>query len=148
MTDESPRHSVSVAGVVIDEDGHALIIQRRDNAHWEPPGGVLERDESITDGLLREVKEETGLTVEPTALTGIYKNMRRGIIAFVFRCRAIDGNLRENAEVTRFKWVQESDVSALMSEAYAVRILDAFGSQTVPAIREHDGVRLLVPAGR
>ena len=89
MTDEDTRHSVSVAGVVIDEDGRALIIQRRDNAHWEPPGGVLERNETVTDGLLREIKEETGLTVEPVALTGVYKNMSRGIIALVFKCRAI-----------------------------------------------------------
>jgi 8-oxo-dGTP diphosphatase len=73
VTTEDTRHSVSVAGVVIDEDGRALVIQRRDNAHWEPPGGILERDETITDGLLREVKEETGLIVEPIALTGIYK---------------------------------------------------------------------------
>jgi 8-oxo-dGTP diphosphatase len=146
VTDESPRHSVSVAGVVIDGDGRALIIQRRDNAHWEPPGGILERNESITDGLLREVKEETGLTVEPTALTGVYKNMSRGIIALVFRCRAVGGELTKNAEVTGFRWVRESDVSSIMSEAYAVRILDAFQPQTVPAIREHDGVKLLVSA--
>ncbi len=77
MTSEDTRHSVSVAGVVIDEDGRALVIQRRDNAHWEPPGGILERDETITDGLLREVKEETGLLVVPVALTGVYKNIRK-----------------------------------------------------------------------
>jgi 8-oxo-dGTP diphosphatase len=40
----TPKHSVSVAGVVIDEDERVLLIQRRDNGHWEPPGGVLELD--------------------------------------------------------------------------------------------------------
>jgi len=147
VTDEDTRHSISVAGVVIDEDGRALIIQRRDNAHWEPPGGVLERDEAITDGLLREVREETGLAVEPVALTGIYKNMSRGIIALVFRCRAVGGELTENEEVIGFRWVRESDVRSVMPEAYAVRILDAFQPQAVPAIRAHDGVKLLVAAG-
>lgn len=147
MTDEDTRHSVSVAGVVIDEDGRALIIQRRDNAHWEPPGGVLERNETVTDGLLREIREETGLAVEPVALTGVYKNMSRGIIALVFRCRPIGGKLAENPEVTGFRWVREADVRSLMSEAYAVRVLDAFQPQAVPAVREHDGVNLLVPAG-
>lgn len=91
MTDQGPRHSVSVADVVIDEDGRALVIQRRDNAHWGPPGGVLERDETITDGLVREVREETGLIVEPITLTGVYKNMNRVIVSLVFRCRAIGG---------------------------------------------------------
>jgi ADP-ribose pyrophosphatase YjhB (NUDIX family) len=147
VTDEDTRHSVSVAGVVIDEDDRALIIQRRDNAHWEPPGGVLERNEAIADGLLREIKEETGLAVEPVALTGVYKNMSRGIIALVFRCRAIGGELTENEEVTGFRWVRKNDVRSIMPEAYAVRILDAFQPQAVPAVREHDGVKLLVHAG-
>jgi 8-oxo-dGTP diphosphatase len=146
VTSEDTRHSVSVAGVVIDEDGRALVIQRRDNAHWEPPGGVLERDETITDGLLREVKEETGLIVEPITLTGVYKNMSRGIIALVFRCRPVGGALTENSEVVGFRWIREADVSSIMSEAYAVRILDAYQHNAVPSIRNHDGVRLVVPA--
>jgi 8-oxo-dGTP diphosphatase len=146
VTSQDTRHSVSVAGVVIDEDGRALVIQRRDNAHWEPPGGVLERDETITDGLLRELKEETGLIVEPIALTGVYKNMSRGILALVFRCRPIGGALIENSEVVAFRWIREADVSSIMSEAYAVRILDAYQYNAVPSIRNHDGVKLLVPA--
>jgi 8-oxo-dGTP diphosphatase len=137
------RHSVSVAGVVIDEDGRTLVIQRRDNANWEPPGGILERDETITDGLVREVREETGLIVEPIALTGVYKNMSRGIVALVFRCRAIGGTLTENSEVTGFRWVRESEVTRIMSEAFAIRILDAYRHGTEPSVRDHDGVRLV-----
>jgi ADP-ribose pyrophosphatase YjhB (NUDIX family) len=48
---------------------------------------VLELAESIHDGLRREVREETGLDVEPIALTGVYKNLTRGIVALVFRCK-------------------------------------------------------------
>jgi 8-oxo-dGTP diphosphatase len=81
MPDQPPRHSVSVSGVITDDHGRALLIQRRDNHHWEPPGGVLELAESIGDGLRREVREETGLDVEPGTLSGIYKNMSRGIVA-------------------------------------------------------------------
>ena len=143
VTGEDMRHSVSVAGVVIDEDDRALVIRRRDNAHWEPPGGILERDETITEGLIREVREETGLLVEPIALTGVYKNLSRGIVALVFRCRAVGGILTENAEVTEFRWVRESDVKAIMSEAYAVRVLDAYRSSGAPFVRDHDGVRLI-----
>jgi len=44
MTD-TPEHSVSVAGVVVDDQDRVLVIRRRDNGHWEPPGGVLELDE-------------------------------------------------------------------------------------------------------
>jgi 8-oxo-dGTP pyrophosphatase MutT (NUDIX family) len=56
------RHSVSVAGVIID-DGRGLLIRRRETLHREPPGGVLELNESTEGGLQREVREETGLKV-------------------------------------------------------------------------------------
>ena len=62
MSDQ-PRHSVSVAGIVVDDVGRALLIRRRDNGQWEPPGGILELDEAIEHGLRREVLEETGLAV-------------------------------------------------------------------------------------
>lgn len=137
------RHSVSVAGVVVDDRGRALILRRRDNSHWEPPGGVLEHGETIEDGLRREVFEETGLKIEPGPLTGVYQNMVRKIVALVFRCRAIDGQLTENAEASAFRWATPGEVRTLMAEAYAVRVLDALGAQDAPVIRSHDGTHLL-----
>ena len=81
VSDHTRKHSVSVAAAIIDDEGRFLAIRRADNGAWEPPGGVLELDESIEAGLIREVEQETGLQVEPTALTGVYKNMCRGIVA-------------------------------------------------------------------
>jgi len=104
---------------------------------------VLELAESIEDGLRREVREETGLAVEPVALTGVYKNMTRGIIALVFRCRILAGQLTPNDEVTEFQWATVDEVTHLVSEAYAVRVLDALNENTTPAVRQHDGVHLV-----
>ena len=57
---------------------------------------MLELDESIETGLRREIREETGLAIEPIALTGVYKNMTRGIVALVFRCKITGGQLTTN----------------------------------------------------
>jgi 8-oxo-dGTP pyrophosphatase MutT (NUDIX family) len=58
-----PTHSVSVAGVVVRDDGRVLVVQRRDNGRWEAPGGVLELGETFEEGVRREVAEETGVDV-------------------------------------------------------------------------------------
>lgn len=139
----TPRHSVSVAAAVVDDDGRVLAVRRADNDHWEPPGGVLELDESIDAGLRREVLEETGLHVEAERLTGVYKNVSRGIVALVFRCRAVGGAAAATAEAVELRWLTGDECRELMDEAYAVRLLDAIDDHaTIPQVRTHDGQRL------
>lgn len=119
-----------------------LAIRRRDNSRWEPPGGILDRGETIPEGLVREVREETGLEIETDALTGVYKNMERGIIALVFRCRPLSEPLQSTPEAQEIRWLLPSEIPAHMDEAYAVRILDAL--QPGPThVRAHDGVVVL-----
>lgn len=143
MSEDPGRHSVSVAAVITDDQGRALLIQRRDNHRWEAPGGVLELAESIHDGLRREVREETGLDVEPAALTGVYKNMNLGVVNLVFRCTVLGGRLTENDEVIAFRWASEADTRELAVEAHAARVLDALHAGEPPAVRQHDGTSLL-----
>jgi ADP-ribose pyrophosphatase YjhB (NUDIX family) len=140
-----PRHSVAVAGIVIDGRGRALLIRRPENGRWEPPGGVLELDETFDDGVRREVREETGLNVEPEALTGVYKNMARGIVALAFRCRLISGTLAPNPEADAFRWAAPDEIVDLTSEVFACRVTDAYRDDPAPALREHDGTRLISP---
>jgi 8-oxo-dGTP diphosphatase len=142
-----PLHSVSVAGIVVRDDGRILAIRRADNGTWEPPGGVLELDESPETGVTREVLEETGIHISVERLTGVYKNMARGVVALVFRCRPIDGTERTSSESTAVEWLTPEEVEKWMGEVYAVRVLDALNvTTTTPHVRAHDGYRLLESA--
>ncbi|WP_030836288.1 NUDIX hydrolase [Streptomyces hygroscopicus] len=135
---------MSVAGVIVDDAGRALLIKRRDNGKWEPPGGVLEREETIPDALQREVLEETGIKIAlPATLTGVYKNMTGLIVSMVFRCEAIDGTPTTGAETRALRWATRDEITELSDEAYAIRVLDALDNTSPPAIRAHDGVRLI-----
>ncbi|MGP9021139.1 NUDIX hydrolase [Streptomyces sp. BR1] len=143
MSTDRP-HSVSVAGVIVDDAGRALVIKRRDNGKWEPPGGVVEREESLLDALQREVLEETGIKIAlPAVLTGVYKNMTGLIVSLVFRCEAIDGAPTVGDETRALRWVTREEVVELADEAYAIRVLDALDRMSPPAVRAHDGVRLI-----
>jgi ADP-ribose pyrophosphatase YjhB (NUDIX family) len=145
VTADLPRHSVAVAGIVINDQGRALLIQRPENGRWEPPGGVLELGETFHDGVRREVKEETGLDVEPDKLTGVYKNMARGVVALAFRCHILGGQLTTNPEASAFRWATTDEVPTLTTEVFTYRILDAYLDDVAPALREHDGVNIIGP---
>lgn len=93
-----------VQGVVID--GERVLLTVRSDLHgWELPGGNTMPGESDTDALLREVEEETGLTVEIERLVGDYH--RSGFlphVARVYRCRPAGGRLRPSPETPRVRW--------------------------------------------
>ncbi|MFJ6119788.1 NUDIX hydrolase [Streptomyces sp. NPDC092129] len=138
----TPLHSVSVAGVVVREDGRLLAIRRADNGTWELPGGVLELNETPEAGVAREVREETGIHVEVDDLTGVYKNTTRGIVALVFRCKPSGGTERTSTESTAVEWLTSDEVSERMAEVFAVRLLDALDGNG-PHVRSHDGKQLI-----
>lgn len=135
------KHSVSIAGIVVRDDGRVLVIKRDDNGHWEAPGGVLELDESFESGVQREVLEETGLAVTVERLTGVYKNLTHGIVALVYRCRSAGGEPHATEEAREIRWMTKEEVQSAMTPAFGVRVLDAF--EESPQSRAHDGVNLL-----
>jgi 8-oxo-dGTP diphosphatase len=141
MTEHRP-HSVSVAGIVVNDEGKVLVIRRRDNNHWEPPGGILEINESFEEGVRREVHEETGIWVTVDRLTGVYKNMTRGIVALVFHCAPNGGSPSVSSESCEVRWMGISEVRTSMTPAYAIRVTDALCSNMATA-RVHDGVDVL-----
>ncbi|MHC0431479.1 NUDIX hydrolase [Streptomyces sp. O3] len=128
------------------EDGRVLAIRRADNGTWEPPGGVLELDERPEDGAVREVLEETGIKVSVERLTGVYKNMSRGIVALVFFCRPVAGVERLSSESIAVEWLTPEEAERSMGEVYAVRVADALDASAAPHVRSHDGRHLLESA--
>ena len=143
MTNDLPRHSVSVAAVVINELGEVLVIQRRDSGAWQIPGGVLEAGERVDDAVKREVLEETGVRITPEQVTGIYKNMTLDVIAIVMRATAVGGSERATDEASSVEWWTIEKVEQSMTPAFAVRVLDAVRQPMHIAVRHHDGVALL-----
>ncbi len=55
---------IQLAGNIIIEEGKILLLYRKDEQHWEVPGGKVKEDESPTQTAVREAKEEIGINIE------------------------------------------------------------------------------------
>lgn len=140
---DTPLHSVSVAGVTFDDVGRVLLIKRRDNGQWQAPGGVLELGETFEEGVIREVLEETGVCVVVERLTGVYKNMKRGVVALVYRCHVTRGFPVPTDEAVEVEWMNVQDAVECMYPSFGVRVVDAARPRGSVESRAHDGMNLL-----
>ena len=72
------NHFVSVAGLVMNDKDEVLLINSP-NRGWEYPGGMVKSGETLSEALVREIKEETGVDAEITGFIGICKNIKNNI---------------------------------------------------------------------
>ena len=113
----------SVVACVVNDYGEVLMIHRSDNGLWALPGGGHDLGESIADTVVREVREETGIDVEVTGLTGIYTNPRHVIayddgevrqqFSICFTARPVGGQLRTSSESRQVRWVPPDKIDVL-----------------------------------
>jgi len=97
--------------------GDEILLQNRRKADWHGytlPGGHVEAGESIVDAVVREMQEETGLTVHAPKLCGIKQFPIEGgrYLVFLFKASSFSGQLRSSAE-GEMRWVTRSELPAL-----------------------------------
>jgi 8-oxo-dGTP pyrophosphatase MutT (NUDIX family) len=63
-----PRKRMGAGVLLSDEAGRVLLVEPTYKAYWEVPGGAVEADESPYTAVVRELKEELGLPVQPGRL--------------------------------------------------------------------------------
>lgn len=115
-----PTHIIAVAGFVEDGLGNVLLVRNRQRG-WEMPGGQVENGENLSDALIREIREESGIETDVVRLVGICSNTgshpgydgydlvpTKLILDFV--CRVKGGTLRESAETSGSAWVPKEKV--------------------------------------
>jgi ADP-ribose pyrophosphatase YjhB (NUDIX family) len=109
----------TAAGIVVDEEGRLLLGKRNIAPFlgwWDVPGGFLEPGEHPEDGVRRELREETGLEVEPEQMIGVYMDTYgdpgdggnddggEPILNFYYRCRVVGGAPRAADDVEELAW--------------------------------------------
>jgi ADP-ribose pyrophosphatase YjhB (NUDIX family) len=103
-----------VSAVVVDDDGRVLLGRRSDNGRWAVISGILEPGEQPAVAIVREVREETGVTAEVVGLAAVgtdadvvvYPNGDRAqYLDLTFLCRAVGGEAHvADDESTEVGW--------------------------------------------
>src|ERR1700757_3889639 len=114
---------VGVGAIIIDED--RVVLVKRGHAplqgKWSIPGGVLEVGETLRKAVVREVREETGLTIEPGELLGVFERvlpdeqgrMKYHYVLIDFLCRRMSGELAAADDAEEARWFRREELGAL-----------------------------------
>lgn len=117
---------VGVFGIIKNKEDHFLLCLRNDYNIWNLPGGKLEKGESPWQGVIREVKEETGLDVEIIKLIGVYSKPNKDEIVFSFECKVLGGELILNDEAKDIKYFSLNEIPENTVQKQVERIKDFF----------------------
>jgi ADP-ribose pyrophosphatase YjhB (NUDIX family) len=143
---DAPRPNsivIAVSAFVLDEDDHLLMIRRTDNGYYALPGGRHELGETMTQAVIRETEEETGITVEVTSLVGIYSNPDhvmayddgevRQEFSICFRARPVGGTPRTSDESSEVVWVPRTELTGIeVHPSIRLRIDHGFRTDAPP----------------
>jgi 8-oxo-dGTP diphosphatase len=131
------RPYLAVSAAII-RDGRVLVACRARGPAlgvWTLPGGVVEAGETLGEALVREVSEETGMTIQPGRLAGHREVVvrddggreSRHFVILCFAARWIAGEPRLNEELSEARWLRPSELSGLnTTEGLADIIAQAF----------------------
>jgi ADP-ribose pyrophosphatase YjhB (NUDIX family) len=137
MEREYPQTPLVGIGAVTVHEGRVLLVRRGTEplkGHWTLPGGMLEVGETMAEGVVREVREETGLEVEPIELVEILDRIHRDggrvryhYVIADFLCRVTGGELRAASDADAVRWVERAEWnshSALVLDPVTVRVIE------------------------
>ena len=135
------------SAAIFDPTGTKLLLtQRTDNGQWCLPGGMLDAGESVTEGCVREVWEETGLEVEVTHLVGIYSNPHMLVtyadgnsfqfVSLCFGAKVVGGALGLSHETLAYGYYTQDEIAQMdLMLNHVQRIADVYARQATPFIR-------------
>ena len=101
----APTHRVGAFAIIMDEEGRVLISRRTDSGWYNLPGGGVEPHEAVPEGVVREVREETGLEVDLGRMVGLYSKPQKHEVVLTFMAHVVGGEMQPSDEADLHEWV-------------------------------------------
>lgn len=121
MNLEKP-YIISVYAVIRNDKGKFLFLKRSEDSttnpgKWDLPGGKLEREEILEEAVVREVWEETGVTIVPGEIAGYinFELPEKKVIALVYDGGYIISDVKLSHEHTEYSWVPLREIPGLQA---------------------------------
>lgn len=134
------RFTIGVFAIIFDKQKRVLFCHRRDYDLWNLPGGGLEKGEIPWQGIIREVKEETGLIVKVERLAGIYSKPAKDEIVFQFICNQVGGALAINEEANEIQYFALNKIPKNTAPKQVERIKDFFNNDNKVFLKAQKGM--------
>ena len=132
-----PTHRVGAFAIIRDETGRVLLSRRADSGWWNLPGGGVEPHESVEEGIIREVREETGLEVDVGRLIGVYSKPQKHEVVLTFECHIKGGTIITTEEADHHEWfAPEALPSDQFLPKHRERVDDALRNQLAAFVRD------------
>jgi 8-oxo-dGTP diphosphatase len=136
MSRTYPTRPYLAVSAAIFRNGRVLIVRRaRPPAHglYTLPGGGVELGETLEEAVIREVREETALEVEPVALAGYRQaigrdakgDVERHFVILPFAARWVGGEIALNEELAEAHWLLPSELAGLTTTEGLAQIVAA-----------------------
>ena len=134
-----PQFIIGAFGIIFNEQRQVLLVHRRDYDLWNLPGGTLDDFESPKNGVIREVKKETGLEIKVLKLLGVYNKENKNNMAFSFLCKVIGGEITLNDEADKIKYFEIDKLPLNTVPKQVERIQDAISSPSEIIFKTQSG---------
>lgn len=116
-------------GILCDKNERVLLSLRRDRPVWNLPGGHMDAGETVSEALIREFKEETGLRVDLDEIVGLYSHRTQAELTIIFRVFEIGGRLRKSAEAKKHKYFDFDEIPENTNQRHLGRIKDCLSKK-------------------
>jgi 8-oxo-dGTP diphosphatase len=126
---------VELANLCMIYDGDRILLQNRVKKDWQGytfPGGHVEPNESFIDSVIREVKEETGLTIKNPKLCGVkqFKGENGRYIVFLYKTNEFEGTLQSSDE-GNVLWIDRNKIRDYKTVNHFQELLDVFDKENL-----------------